>query len=756
MNARQRSWLLPPCAAALVAGVLVGRDLHGLLWPLLASAACLPAVFLLRGRLRFLACVLLALSLGASTGWIGFHPSLPPEGDYEVTGVISGEVTSGKLGQVRVPLSSVTLDGRPFSGGAYWTFYTEEFPGDLLPGKAVSFGASLYHPSGAENPEGYDFRESLLRKGITVGLYGNRDLVIREPDFFSLSGFLAALRHCLTSALIRELGEESGAYASALLLGYGSLVPSEDREAFAGLGIAHLLSVSGFHVGVIIGALALLFRLLRFSQRTRLAVSGVILFSYAFLCGMNPPILRAAILSLLAAEGKILQRPRSGIHLLSAAAAVSAVFAPAQVSGASFQLTYAAVFGLIWFTPLVNRLLPSGKESAAARILRAVLPVIGIQLAILWPELYHFQRLPLWGFLYNFPAMAVFTVLILLYWIALLLLPVAGLTGLLAAPLSFLTGNLLSLVRLLGSLPGQSLWIHAPTWLTALGILLLMAGSCAIVRLGKVPRALLCTAGVAATVLSLLPLPHPGTEYLQFSAGSADAAVLRDRERIVVMDTGEPGSPLSSYLRFHRLTPDAVILTHLHSDHAGGLDDLVRDQIPIRVLYLPEGAEEQEIHPDILEMLNRLRAGGTEIRSLSRGDVLPLPSGSLTVLWPEKGKVRPGQDANRYSLVSRLILRGTSLLHTGDVTGSYEDYAAAPSDILKAAHHGSRASSSDAFLEAVSPEVILLPCGTVDRAEDFRARAGGIPVWSTAESGALTVRFEEGSYTVIPFLGGDR
>ena len=151
-------------------------------------------------------------------------------------------------------------------------------------------------------------------------------------------------------------------------------------------------------------------------------------------------------------------------------------------------------------------------------------------------------------------------------------------------------------------------------------------------------------------------------------------------------------------------------------------------------------------------MLNRLRAGGTEIRSLSRGDVLPLPSGSLTVLWPEKGKVRPGQDANRYSLVSRLILRGTSLLHTGDITGSYEDYAAAPSDILKAAHHGSRASSSDALLEAVSPEVILLPCGTVDRAEDFRERAGGIPVWSTAESGALTLSFGEGDFTVTPYV----
>ncbi len=756
MNARQRSWLLPPCAAALVAGILVGRGLRGLLWPLLALAACVPAIFLLRGRLRFLACVLLSLSLGAVAGWIGFHPSLPPEGDYEVTGVVSGEVTSGRLGQVRVPLSSVTLDGKPFSGGAYWTFYTEEFSEDLLPGKAVAFSASLYHPSGAENPEGYDFQENLLRKGITVGLYGNRELVIRDPDFFSLSGSLAALRHRLSSALIRELGEESGSYASALLLGYGDLVPSEDREAFANLGIAHILSVSGFHVGVIIGVLALLFRLLRLSQRVRLAVSGAILFFYAFLCGMSPPIVRAALLSLLVAEGKNLRRPRSGIHLLSAAAAVTALFAPAQVTGASFQLTYAAMFGLIWFTPLVNRVLPSGKGNAAVRILRAVLLTFGVQLAVLWPELYHFQRLPLWGVLFNLPAMAVFTVLILLYWIALLLLPAFGLAGLLAAPLSFLTGNLLSLIRLLGSLPGQTLWIHAPTWITALGILLLLFGACAVIRLGKAPRAVLCTAGLAITVFSLLPLPHSGTEYLQFSAGSADAAVLRDRDQVIVMDTGEQGGPLSGYLRFHRLTPDAVILTHLHSDHAGGLDDLIRDQIPIRVLYLPEGAEEQEIHPDILETLRLLRAGGTEIRSLSRGNVLPLPSGSLTVLWPEKEKVRPGQDANRYSLVCRLLLRGTSLLQAGDITGSYEDYAAAPSDILKAAHHGSRSSSSPAFLESVSPGTILLTCGTVSRAEDFRERAGGIPVWSTAENGALTVLFEEGSYTVIPFLGGDR
>ena len=753
MNARLRSWLLPPCAAALLFGILIGRETRSLLWPLAALAVCIPALFLLRNRLRFLACLLLSVSVGAAAGQAAFHPVLPPEGDYDVTGIITGEITSGRLSQVRVPLSAVSLNGRPYSSGAYWTFYTDEIPPELLPGREVLFRASLYHPSGAVNPDGYDFQEALLRKGMTIGLYGSEGLAVREPAVFSLRGTLASLRHRLSRSLVEALGGESGGYAAALLLGFSDMVPSADREAFSNLGIAHILSVSGFHVGVIIGVLALLFRLLKLRQKVRLVLYAVILFLYAFLCGLNPPVIRAALLTLLSVEGRILQRPRSGIHLLSAAVAVTALVSPVQVTGASFQLTYAAMFGLVWFTPLVSRI-AGARQTLPAKLLRAVLMTFGIQLAILYPELLHFQRFPLWGFLFNVPAVTVFTFLILLYWIALLLLPF-GLTGLLAAPLSFLTGKLLSLIRSLGSVPGQTLWIHMPNLITALGVLLMLVGLGFIFRFTRLQRAVLSVLGAAAVAVSLLSVPYSGTEYMLFSAGNADAAILRDEDRLIVLDTGEPGSPLSGYLRAHRLTPDAVILSHLHIDHAGGLDDMIRDRIPIPVLYLPEGAQEQQVHPDISSLLDQLRAGGTEIRTLTKGDVLPLPSGTAAVLWPERGKVRPGQDANNYSLVTRFLLHGASMLQTGDLTGSYEHYAASSSDILKAAHHGSSGSTGAAFLESVQPKTILVSCDRAERAEQLRGRAGGVPVWSTAESGALTIRFEETGYTVIPFLKGD-
>ncbi len=756
LTRRQLGWLLPPAAVALLAGVFAGRAASQLLFSVAGCLASLATVLLLKGRLRFVACLVFAFALGSLSGFLGFHPSLPAEGEYRVGGVISGEISSGSFGQVRVPLSSVTLNDRPVSGGAYWTFYTDErnkenVPDDLLPGKYVSFQASLYHPGGSVNPDGYNFRESLLRRGMTFGLYGNDDLLISDPDFFSYAGFIASLRHRLSESLIHGLGDETGGYASALLLGMKSMIPSEDHEAFANLGIAHILSVSGFHVGILIGALALLFSFLNLKQPVRLLLYAVVLLFYATLCGMSQPVIRAALFTLLFVEGRILNRPRSGLHLLSAVMIVTVLFSPSQVTGASFILSYSAVFGIFWILPWVRRLNPF-RNRLLSRIFESFVVTLGVQLALLLPELYFYQQLPLLSFLINLPAMAVFSVLIWLYWIALILLPVPGLTALLSGPLSWLTGTLLSAVRCLGEIPWLTLWLPSPDVLTGLGVVLVLAGVCALVRLSGKVRIPLALAGAAVILLSLLPWPHAATEYIQFSAGNADAAVLRDQEQVVVIDTGTADGEISGYLRSHRLTPDLVILTHLHSDHAGGLESLARDRIPVRTILLPVGAESQEISDPMLALLEQYRSAGTEIRSLSRGDVIPLPSGTLTVLWPEDGRVRSMQDANRYSLACRLDLKGTSMLLTGDLYGSYEMYAAAPADILKAAHHGSASSTSPEFLSAVSPSIILLSCKNAGRTEDFIARTGNPQVWSTADCGALTLRFEEGGYSITPWL----
>ena len=752
MTARQRGWLLPPAAVLLVAGVFFGRGIPAWGWSLAACGAAAASALLLKGRGRYASLLVFCFALGIFAGSIAFHPVLPEEGDYEIRGVVCDEIESGSFGQVRIYLSDVALDGRPLKGGAYWTFYLRKDEELVLePGQAVFFQANLYHPRDAENPGGYNFRESLLHRGVVVGLYGRENLTVSDPESFSLSGFCAGIRHRLSLSLTETLGEETGAYASALLLGLRSKISSEDREAFSRLGIAHILTVSGFHVGVLITVLGTLFRLLRLRQGLRLSLYALMLFSYAALCGMSQPVIRASLLLILFLAGRIQNRPRSGIHLLSASLFIMTLWSPVQVTSASFQMTFCAVFGLFWFAPFLSRFRPL-RNRIANRIRDSFVITFGVQLGLLLPELYFFQRLPLLVFLVNLPAMLIASALICVFWITLLLLPVSWASALVSGPLSAVTGFLLSGVRSLASLPGLTLWIPMPTVITVLGVILVFAGCCAFQRIRVSVRSVLAVVGAALVVFSLLPAAHTATEYIQFSAGNADAAVLWDRDKVYVMDTGEADGTLSGFLRARRLTPAAVILTHLHADHAGGLLSLLEDEIPIPLILLPEGADLQDIHPDFPALLRELEAGGTEIRTLGRGDVLPLPSGTLTVLWPERGRVRPGQDANNYSLVCRLSLKGTVLLQTGDISGSYEHYSAVPADLLKAAHHGSPSSTLSAFLTDVSPSAVLLSCRQEKRLTDFRERAGDVPVWGTPESGALTVRFDDGSFTVIPFV----
>lgn len=754
MTKRQREWLVIPASFMLVGGVFLGRNTSGIIFPLIACFSALLAVLLLKGKGRFFACMVFSFTLGVASGCSAFHPSLPPEGTYDVRGVVSDEITAGSFGQYRVCLSDVSLNGHPFRGGAYWTFYADEPVPELTAGCSVSFQASLYHPTGTVNPEGYNFREYLLQRGILIGLYGKDHFTVVKADSFSLAGWIASLRHRISSSLIQTLGDETGAYASALLLGMRSLIPSEDRQSFSRLGIAHVLSVSGFHVGILIALLAALFRLLRLRPWIRISLYAIILFFYSALCGMNQPVIRASLLLLMALSGQALNRPRSGLHFLSAALFLMTLISPVQVTSASFQMTFFAVFGMLFFQPLSQKIMSCGIRSAfLRRILSSLVLIFGIQLGLLFPVLYFFQRLPLAVYLISIPATFVFSLLIILLWFFMLFLPFTGFASLIAVPLRLLTGHMLSAVRTLGSLPGLTVWIHSPTVFTALGILLLFGGFCCFVRLNRYIRASFLVSGTVIVCLSLLPVPHSTTEYIQFSTGNADAAILWDHDQVYVIDTGEADGTLSSYLRSHRLIPEAVILTHLHADHAGGIRSLLDDEIPINRLYLPYGADTLDIHPDFIELLNYLRTSGTEIVYLSRGDILSLPSGSLTVLWPEAGKVRPRQDANHYSLVSRMLLNGSSFLHTGDITGSYESYSAVPADILKASHHGSSASTRPGYLLSVSPQAVILSCRHQERLNTFRNRCEeNVPVFGTPETGAITVLFNEGSFTVVPFL----
>lgn len=735
------AWLLPAGTLFFMCGILIGRVIDLLLPVLLAIGLTVCAAILSRRWRRTLALLLTALSLGTALSYAAYHPSLPPEGECIVRGTVMAEVVQEDA-HVQTLLTNVTLDGVS-ADDAYWTFYLqkgEALPDWLVPGVRVEMTAEVYHPDGKSNPSGFDFREYLLQRGIRIGVYGADGLAESTP-VFSLSGTMAALRHTLSQRLTQVMGADGGAYAAAMLLGTKDFIAEDDLSAFRSLGIMHILSVSGYHVGVMSVWLLFLLRLLPIGGKGRLACETVLLGLYCLLTGGNAPVVRAVMLFLLRDLTRVSHRQRLPLHLLCTAALIQLAINPTLLTSASFQLTYSAMLGLMlvcpWVTSRVHCRTRLGK-----RLWKAFAVSLSAQLGLLLPQLYWFGSLPVLSILINMLIIPLSTLLMSLYWLTLAVLPLPGVRTALGALSGLATRGFLALVRALAALPLFSIRTQQADLLTLAGCTLLLFSLSVLVPRGlRRYRRWGVLLGALLTALILLPLPQTACTYTQLNVGNADAAILRDGAVTVVIDLGEDGQEVVSSLNEAGEAIDVLILTHLHADHAGGLQAALDADIPVGVCCLPVGATRAETDSDLLPLLDALSAAGTEVCELQRGDSIVLPRCTLNVLWPQDDRMPDGQDANDVCLVMLADIRGVSMLLTGDITGKFEAYVAVPADLLKVAHHGSTASTSADFLSAVDPQLLVLSNKMDSRQTRMEALAGDIPLYATSECGAVTFVF---------------
>lgn len=298
-----------------------------------------------------------------------------------------------------------------------------------------------------------------------------------------------------------------------------------------------------------------------------------------------------------------------------------------------------------------------------------------------------------------------------------------------------------------------TLWTRQPDAWVVLGWLLVFA---ALLPFGKSrnrwknrkKRLPMLAAGAALMATILLPAPFSGTEYMQLDIGDADAAVLRQEKHVLVVDAGEYGGDLASYLRAEHLPVDLLVLTHLHSDHAGGVRELLDEGIPIRRCVMPSGALEADFDEEVLPLLARMEANGTVIETVRRGDILQWAEGKLTVLFPPEGF--SASNANDGSMALLVEAEGVKLLLTGDLSARYGQYAAVSADVVKAAHHGSKNGTTQAFLDESAPTAVLVSTKR-ENAADYLRGITDADVYSTLESGAIIIRMADGHFTIEEF-----
>ena len=743
------------------------------LWAL-AGIGLVLAVLLRRLRMPVMAGVaILCFALGAMHAQAAYHVSMPEEGTYEISGWVRGEVLPRSDNRIAFALVGVTLNDEPVSGTAYCTMHYEEEPPQLFDGAQVFFSGRVYHPGEKTGKPHLNFKLWMRQNGYRFGIAAYLEpFIANDPASAPVMDAAYRVRTLLESALERSMGQNSR-IASALLFGQRDGLSDEERLRFQQLGIAHIMSVSGLHVGLVGYFVLRLMERVGLKRRTQLIILCVVLSGYCALTDFSPAAIRASIMLAFACVGRLIHRRGDPITTLSAAMLVVLIIDPLSALSAGFVLSFSATAAILLYNrPLeevLNRLWPEPAVNVMRRSPRALwvkvqreikncLNVsICAQLGVLLPTMAYFNQLPLYGVLINLLIVPfVSAVLVPAYLITLMVSILPFISTAAGWRSSALTDVLLWLMEQLSHLPHASIRSASPPLILCAG---LMAAGVMISRRvpGSLRRRALAAALTAAVAVFGCWLQRPDDlRYIQLSVGQADSALLLDGDTTVLIDADADASAALDYLMAENRDIDALILTHLHLDHAGGVNALLDSGVEIRHVYLPVNAHLQALDEESLAIYARLLAADIPVTMLASGDELIYNRSMIRVLWPESETVRSGHDANDYPLMLAIDLDGYTLLQASDLTGLYERYAAAPADVLKVAHHGSSASSYDDFLSFVSPRYALLSVSGGSRslpgADTLnRLNSHGVTYFRTDECGDITLTVRKGQLIITPY-----
>lgn len=712
---------MPPVAQLTIAGVagfLAGRLAPGPWWlPVLA----VPPALALARRAPWAAVVALAAAAGCAHGRLagardaaGCARAWNPGRHAAIVRIADGPGASG-LAEAVVRHAPEGCAGRlrlRLRPGAVPSGATLVVVGSHQPGAALR--VLRYRVLGRTPPARFRIRDAVGRR--IAALYGARAPVV-----------------------------------DALVLGRRGDIPPALRADFVAAGLAHLLAISGLHVGIVAAWIAVLGRTVGLGHRAAwLSTAGA--WAYVLLLGFPAPATRAATFVAIGAAARARQRhPRVGAVLAVAVLVVLAVD-PAAATQAGAWLSV----GAVWGTAEAGAVLRRRRPHAAIRLLAAS---VGAVVATAPITAYVFGQVSLAGVVTNLVAVPLAGVVVPGVFASLAAGPLlAGGAGLSLAvleriaavgariPLGVIAGDpgVRFTVPWLAVL-GAALWLarRRPTWPVA-------------ARRAAAMLAVAVWAGLARDAWSRDR--YAGLTLYVLDVGQGDAIALRSpRGRWMLVDAGprmggrDAGrTVVAPFLRRRGVRAlDLLVVTHGDADHVGGA--------PSVLAAVPTAAVVEPGQPlgsaPYLEFLGAVDDAGSAWRAARAGDVVDWDGVRLAVLHPSdrwlRGEVRP----NENSVVLHVTFGAFDALLTGDA-GLPVEAALLPAvprvEVLKIGHHGSAGSTGAPLLAAAAPRVALLsvgPNGYGHPTPEVMARLAerGIPAYRTDRGGTVTIR-SDGMY----------
>ncbi len=700
----------------------------------------------------------------------------------------------------------VILGNRTIPVDGFLLVFLKEENLSLRAGDRLCFFCKLYPPRGFHNPGGFSYERHLAFERIhAVGFLPEEKGLVKLGEGFANPFLLwvERFRNHIREFLRKEANPLTSGIFKALVLGEQGDIPEEIRESFAAAGIAHLLAISGDHLGIVaLLSFSVLYWILKRSEFLLLtlnvkkwaaALTLPLLLLYTFVAGGGISVIRATIMVITFFLSILFNRERNLLHTLALAAFLILIFSPPSLFDVSFQLSFLAVLSILYLVPPIlqslkqQEILPHPRTSWKKNILKYTrLSLLVTAVAILGTAPFvalHFNRFSPIGF---------FTNLFIIPWVGFLIVPlslIASLLSFFVYPLAtllidlndFITFILLKVVAFFASIPYASLFLSTPT---AFEIILFYFLLFLAVHLRERKKARYLFAGLCMVFvldlaywnlkdslqkdlkLTFIDVGHGDSILIEFPGGRKmlidGGGLYGDR-----FDIGKNViAPFLWKKKIRRL--DTLVLTHPDPDHLKGLS-FVASKFSIGQFWDNGFQTESEPYLDLKKILNEKKI---KTQSLNEETSPQVINGvEVSVLNPPawkatRRKVPNPSELNNFSLVLRLQFKNVSILLGGDIGKEAEGWMLRKgyplrADIIKVPHHGSSSSSSPLFLEKAKPAYAILSVGerNIGRLPHpdvlKRYKQLGSRILRTDKHGAITVVTDGEHIEVKTFLKGE-
>jgi len=707
--------------------------------------------------------------------------------------------------QLFIRSQKIILSNHHIPVDGFLLIFLKEEDSSLRVGDRLRCLCKLYPPHGFHNPGGFSYERHLAFEQVhTIGFLSEEKGLVKLGEGFK-NPFLLQVeswRDHIRDFLEREARPLTAGIFKALVLGEQGDIPEEVKEHFIVTGIAHLLAISGDHLGIVaLLSFSLLIWILKRSEFLLLtidvkkwaaALTLPCLLLYTFIAGGGISVIRATIMVITFFLSILFNRERNLLHTLALAAFLILIFSPPSLFDVSFQLSFIAVLSILYLVPRILKSLKwedifflpniSWKKNILKYILLSFL-VTGVAILGTAPLVaLHFNRFSLIGF---------FTNLFFIPWVGFIIVPlslIASLFSFFFSPLAILLIHinnwialiLLKVVAFFASIPHASLFVSTPTVFEIILFYLLLF-SVIHLQKGKKIRYLfvgLCLVFVFdLTFWNLKDSFQKDLRLTFIDVGQGDSILIEfPRGKKMLIDGGglyedhfDIGkNVIAPFLWKKKIRKiDTLVLTHPDPDHLKGLN-FIASQFSIGQFWDNGSQTESEPYLQLREILNE-----KEIQTQSIYEETPpqIVNGvAISFLNPPAPNKIQRRDRNLWnlnnsSLVMKLRFKNVSILLTGDIEKEAEEQILKKgfplkADILKIPHHGSSSSSSPLFLNKVNPTYAILSVGernigklphpeVLRRYEQLGSR-----IFRTDRHGAITVVTDGEAIEVKTFLKG--